>query len=1442
MPSYADMFEYQLTSSPGEVTYGLRLPRQGRGAFSRVDVTEASAIQRLVWDAATREWKTFYSAPRDVCDAYARCGAFGVCDVGAASTSFCGCARGFSPASPAAWRMREASGRCRRDVPLDDCAGNVTTSTTTDGFVAVRSVKLPDTQNASVDVSITVEECKARCLADCSCVAYAAADIGGGGAGSGCIIWTNDIVDIRYVDKGQDLYLRLAKAELEKRRICEISSDHYTRRISTGIIAAICVVGVIAAIFLVVSFIIWRNKSCKIRRGRDTRAVQDSGATYMEVGKPLNSTGVISVDLHTVEKATRSFSKRNVIGEGAFGVIYEGQLPNDHPLGDGLPGRKVAVKRLKLSSLPNNRILNDFTREVEVMSKLRHDNLVRLLAYCDEGNERLLVYEYMQNRSLNLYIFGKPNIRASLNWPKRLEVIHGIARGVCYLHEGRGEIVVIHRDLKPSNVLLDHQWKPKIADFGTAKMFLADQTGTQTVVVSPGYASSEYVNGDMTLKCDVFSFGIVLLEVISGRRNSAEPSLLSQAWKLWEEHRVMDLLDPAVRQPRSDPDLLPELRRCIQIGLLCVQQSPGDRPAMSDVLAMLTSKSSHLDQPRTPMLERGTRSPLADDEANGGAMASDPSTVVKLTHAAKPLSPLFKTLVSPRALAADTLGKGTNITEGQALISAGGTFTLGFFSLGTSTKRYYLGIWFTVSREAVCWVANRERPLNNNAGVPVVSDTGSLHLLDGSGQIVWSSNASSTSPAAEAQLLDNGNLVVHDRGSSSILWQSFDHPSNTLLSGMKVGKNLWTGAEWHLTSWRSVDDPSPGAYRRVLDTSGLPDFVTWQGDVKAFRTGPWNGRWFSGVPEASTYTYLVTYQVTTSPGEITYGYTAQAGAPLTRVVVMDTGVVKRLVWDASARAWETFFQGPRDVCDAYGKCGAFGVCDAGAASTSFCSCLEGFSPASPSEWKMKKTSGGCRRNVALDCGAADGLVVVRGVKLPDTHNATVDTSITVEECRARCLANCSCLAYAAADIRGGGEGSGCVIWTDDIIDLRYVDHGQDLFLRLAKSELDNTRSRRISTAVIAAICICSMATVIFLSLAFVFWKNRRCIIWRHAVAVQYGSVAPVEAGKPLNSTTVVSIDLATVQKATRNFSKSNVIGEGAFAVVYEGQLQQDHPLGEGLPWRKIAVKRLKVSSLPNRVLNDFTREVEVLSKLHHDNLVRLLAYCNEGGERILVYEFMQNKSLNLHIFGNPSVRASLNWPKRLEIIQGIARGVCYLHEGSGENVIHRDLKPANVLLDQCWKPKIADFGTAKLGYASPEYANEGDMTLKCDVFSFGVILLEVVSGRRNCAEPSLLSHTWKLWEERRIMDLLDPAVPRPRSDPDILSELRRCIQIGLLCVQQSPGDRPTMTAALAMLTSKSSQLDQPKRPPVDCGTKSPFAGESNGGAMARDLSTVVNLT
>uniref|UniRef100_A0A0E0DIU3 Receptor-like serine/threonine-protein kinase n=1 Tax=Oryza meridionalis TaxID=40149 RepID=A0A0E0DIU3_9ORYZ len=703
---------------------------------------------------------------------------------------------------------------------------------------------------------------------------------------------------------------------------------------------------------------------------------------------------------------------------------------------------------------------------------------------------------------------------------------------------------------------------------------------------------------------------------------------------------------------------------------------------------------------------------------------------------------------------ADKLDKGQNLTDGQSLVSSGGgSYTLGFFSPGKSTKRY-LGIWFTVSGDTVYWVANRDRPLDDKSGVLLLNDDGSqLVLLDGgSRRTVWSASFLGAASAAVVQLLDSGNLVVRNgRGSggdAAYLWQSFDQPSDTLLPGMKMGKSLWSGQEWFITAWRSADDPSPGDYRRTLATDGLPELVLWRGGgggggaTKVYRTGPWNGRFFNGVPEASNYSDKFPLQVTSSAREVTYGYGSVAtagGAPLTRVVVNYTGVVERLVWDASSRAWQRFFQGPRDPCDSYARCGPFGLCDADAAATSFCGCVDGFTAASPSAWALWNTSGGCRRDVALDCAAGGGgsrttdkFKVVRGVKLPDTHNASVDMGATAAECERRCLGNCSCVAYAAADINGGG----CVIWTDDIVDLRYVDRGQDLYLRLAKAEFAETK-RSLMILVVPPVA----ATIAILLIAFV-----------------------------------------------------GVQSDG----------------------RMVAVKRLKQSALTNKGKKDFAREVAVMAGLHHGSLLRLLAYCNEGNERILVYAYMNNRSLDNHIFGPLTRRTNLHWRRRFDIIQAIAKGVAYLHEGPDGSVIHRDLKLSNILLDDELKPKIADFGTAKLfvadqsgqtlvvsqGYASPEYALRGEMTLKCDVYSFGVVLLETLSGVRNGSMQTLLPQAWRLWEQGNHMDLLDPAMARPASDDaELLYDLERCIHIGLLCVQDMADDRPTMSEIVAMLTS-----------------------------------------
>lgn len=325
----------------------------------------------------------------------------------------------------------------------------------------------------------------------------------------------------------------------------------------------------------------------------------------MSDGIPRNpATTVPSIDLPTVWEATGIFSESHVIGQGGFGIVYKGQLPD---------GRMIAVKRLKQSAL-TKKGKSDFTREVEVMARLRHGNLVRLLAYCNQGNERILIYDFMPNKSLDLYIFGEPSLRAMLNWRQRLDIIHGVAHGVAYLHEGSGESVV-HRDLKPPNVLLDENFRPKIADFGTAKLFVADRTESNlTIVFSPGYASPEYaMSGGMTPQCDVYSFGVVLLETLSGQRNGAMQRLLSHAWGLWEQDRTMALLDSTMNlPPLSGPDseIGSELERCVQIGLLCVQESPDDRPAMSAVVVMLTSNSPQINRSNRPGIHSRTRPPL----------------------------------------------------------------------------------------------------------------------------------------------------------------------------------------------------------------------------------------------------------------------------------------------------------------------------------------------------------------------------------------------------------------------------------------------------------------------------------------------------------------------------------------------------------------------------------------------------------------------------------------------------------------------------------------------------------------------------------------------------------------------------------------------------------------------------------------------------------------
>jgi hypothetical protein len=208
---------------------------------------------------------------------------------------------------------------------------------------------------------------------------------------------------------------------------------------------------------------------------------------------------------------------------------------------------------------------------------------------------------------------------------------------------------------------------------------------------------------------------------------------------------------------------------------------------------------------------------------------------------------------------------------------------------------------------------------------------------------------------------------------------------------------------------------------------------------------------FSGIPEMTSFEDMFQFRFTNTADEVSYVFHDRDGSAVSRVVLNESGVMQRMVWDRRALAWNSFWSGPRDHCDTYGLCGAFGVCDMGEAVV--CGCIRGFTPGSLAEWRMRNATGGCARTTPLQCAGGDGFYVLRGVKLPETHGSTVDDGATLAECGRRCLSDCSCTAYAASDIRGGGSGTGCIQWFGELMDTRYVDDGQDLFVRLAKSDL-----------------------------------------------------------------------------------------------------------------------------------------------------------------------------------------------------------------------------------------------------------------------------------------------------------------------------------------------------------------------------------------------------
>lgn len=400
--------------------------------------------------------------------------------------------------------------------------------------------------------------------------------------------------------------------------------------------------------------------------------------------------------------------------------------------------------------------------------------------------------------------------------------------------------------------------------------------------------------------------------------------------------------------------------------------------------------------------------------------------------------------------ATDIITARDSIKDGETIISSGGNFELGFFSPGNSNYRY-VGIWYKkISLRTVVWVANRETPLTNTTGVLRVLNPGILVLSNDTNTVIWSTNTSRPVQNPIAQLLDSGNLVVRDSkddNPDNFFWQSFHYPTDTLLPDMQLGKNFETGREVNLSSWKSKDDPAPGDFIYQCDPTGYPQNVLRKGHVVQYRAGPWNGLRFSGA-QNSRKNSIYSFGLVSNDKEV-YFYYHLISSVISRYVLNQSGVAQRWTWVDRTQEWILYLTSPNDNCDSYALCGPYGTCRIG--NSPVCGCLDKFVPKYPSNWVMGDWSSGCTRSKPLDCPSGDGFLKYSGIKLPDTRNSWYNRNMTLEGCKSMCLKNCSCMAYANADVRNGG--SGCLLWFDDLIDIRGITEGQDIYIRVASSEL-----------------------------------------------------------------------------------------------------------------------------------------------------------------------------------------------------------------------------------------------------------------------------------------------------------------------------------------------------------------------------------------------------
>ncbi|XP_009336215.2 G-type lectin S-receptor-like serine/threonine-protein kinase At2g19130 [Pyrus x bretschneideri] len=723
------------------------------------------------------------------------------------------------------------------------------------------------------------------------------------------------------------------------------------------------------------------------------------------------------------------------------------------------------------------------------------------------------------------------------------------------------------------------------------------------------------------------------------------------------------------------------------------------------------------------------------------------------------------------AASSNMISQGQSISGNQTITSSPrGIFELGFFTPGNS-HNYYIGIWYKQLQETVVWVANRNHPVSD----PFLSSlqlfpNGTLALFDQSKSAIWSTTrdlsiASNSTSQVAALLLDSGNFVITDvLNSSAVIWQSFDHPTDTWLPGGKLGYNKLTNEKLTLTPWRSSQNPAPGIFSLELEQNGTSLLLMYNGTRMYWTTGPWTGKIFTEAPEIQLNDLITNVSYVSNELGSYFSYDAVYPDIFVKYMIDISGQLRASKWGRDFNQWTSFWLRPSEQCEVYGFCGASSICNQ--QQVPLCVCLEGFEPRSPQDWELADFWEGCVRKTPLGCssGGNDTFVVIPDLSFPENSETLAGKNI--DECGLTCLNDCSCTAFA--------YDSRCLVWKGDLFDVKQLTSnvGKELHLRVPKAKKEN-KTLWIVTGVLGGLLGVLLVIVVI--------AKNKCS----------GSGERSEADEG----SLMMFKYRILRKATKNFTEK--LGEGGFGSVFRGTLKNS---------TAIAVKRL---NCPEQVDNQFLTEVRTLGKVQHINLVRLRGFCAENSKRLLVYDYMPNGSLESLLFQKSPI--VLDWKTRYHIAVGTAKGLAYLHDSCRECIIHCDIKPENILLDAEYAPKITDFGLAKLmsrdfsriittiqgtrGYIAPEWISGEAITVKADVFSYGMLFFEIISGRRN---RDLLDDGLENYFPTRVANVLmkgedvDTLLDSRLEGNANKEEVMRACKVACWCIQDDEKDRPTM--------------------------------------------------